>query len=312
MAVAVLFIDGVGVGRKDAGHNPLARGEYLLSRFSDASAAELPHGGVATEVDPTFGVPGRPQSASNQAALLTGEPAPARIGRHVLGFPDAPLRALIAERSIVKRLTREGRRATLANAYPAGYLDALGLPRRASFREDVHVTPAWKRRIKPSAVTLAMAAADVPLRTFDDARGGSGLTHDLDGRTARARGVDVPERSPAEAAGIFLELAAAHDFTWFEHHLADEAGHAQDAARASDALDTFDRFTRAVAAGRPIGLHVLVCSDHGNVEDLSTRNHTVNPVPVLYFGPAGAGALSGLRDLADVGRRALELCGVTP
>jgi 2,3-bisphosphoglycerate-independent phosphoglycerate mutase len=40
----------------------------------------------------------------------------------------------------------------------------------------------------------------------------------------------------------------------------------------------------------------VVASDHGNVEDLSTRNHTRRPVPVLAFGPA-AGEVAGVRDL---------------
>jgi len=31
--------------------------------------------------------------------------------------------------------------------------------------------------------------------------------------------------------------------------------------------------------------HVLVCSDHGNLEDLSVRTHTRNPVPTLIWGP---------------------------
>jgi hypothetical protein len=309
MAVVVLFTDGVGVGRRDAAVNPLARSEYLLSRFEDGTAAELPGGGAAVHVDPTFDVPGRPQSASNQAALLTGEPAPRLVGRHVLGFPDTPLRALLAERSIVRRLVSSGRRATLANAYPAAFLDALGLPRRPSAQADLDLPPAWRRRARASAVALAMSAGDVPLRTFDDARAGEGLTHDVDGAAARARGVDVPARSPAEAAEVLLGLAAAHELTWFEHHLADEAGHAQDFALAGAALSAFDRFAREVVARKPPGLHVLVCSDHGNVEDLSTRNHTRHPVPVLHFGPGGAAPLEDLHTLADVGRRVLELAG---
>ena len=309
MAVAVLFTDGVGVGRRDAAVNPLARGEYLLSRFDDGTAAPLPGDGAAVHVDATFDVPGRPQSASNQAALLTGEPAPRLIGRHVLGFPDAPLRTLIAERSIVRRIVDTGRRATLANAYPAAFLDALGLPRRPSSQPDIVLTPAWRRRARASAVTLAMCAGHVPLRTFDDARAGEGLTHDVDGAAARARGVDVPSRSADEAAQVLLGLASAHELTWFEHHLADEAGHAQDFARADAALSSFDRFVREVVARKPPGLHVLVCSDHGNVEDLTTRNHTRHPVPVLHFGPGGAAPLSGLRTLADVGQRVLELAG---
>lgn len=110
MAVALLFIDGVGVGRRDPQINPLARAEYLLSRYVDAEGPELPSGGHFIPVDATFGVKGRPQSASNQTAMLTAQPAPQLIGRHVLGYPDAPLRALLAEHSIVKQLAARARK----------------------------------------------------------------------------------------------------------------------------------------------------------------------------------------------------------
>jgi hypothetical protein len=310
MQVVLLFIDGVGVGRRDPDTNPLARADYLLSRFDDGSGAPLPTGGSFAEVDATFGVPGRPQSASNQTAILTGLPAPRLIGRHVLGYPDAPLRELILGHSVVKRIVSAGRSATFANAYPAGYLDALGLRRRPSAEAEVTIPPKALRRIRPSATTLAMAAADVPLRTLDDARRGEGLTHDVDGGRGRARGFRIPERSPEEAAEILWSLGPADGFLLFEHYLADEAGHAQDPAAAEAALSTFDRFARCVISRRPAQAHVLVCSDHGNVEDLSTRSHTLNKVPVLHFGPGADEVVPHLRDVADVGLAVLRLLGL--
>jgi hypothetical protein len=36
---------------------------------------------------------------------------------------------------------------------------------------------------------------------------------------------------------------------------------------------------------QPADARVLVCSDHGNVEDLRTRNHTRAPVALLSFPP---------------------------
>src|SRR5688500_1863513 len=104
MRVVLLFIDGVGIGRSDPEVNPLARGEWLLSQFQGGTGTALPSGGALAEVDPTFGVPGRPQSASNQTAILTGLPAPRMIGKHVLGYPNAQLREILAEHSVVKRL----------------------------------------------------------------------------------------------------------------------------------------------------------------------------------------------------------------
>ncbi|MBF5041400.1 metalloenzyme [Aggregicoccus sp. 17bor-14] len=308
MRVALLFIDGVGVGRQAPDENPLARAGHLLSQFHDAPGEPLPHGGRCLPVDTTFGVPGRPQSASNQTAILTGLPAPAQLGKHVLGFPNAPLRALLAEHSLVRRLVEAGRSATFANAYPAAYLDALGLARRASAGPDLQLPPAATRRLRASASTLSFAAAKVPLRTLDDARAGLGLSHDVTGERPRARGLDLPPRTPEEAAQVFWRIAEGHDFTLFEHYLADEAGHAQDWDAALQALGTFDAFAREVVRLRPPDARVLVCSDHGNVEDLRTRQHTLNRVPVLYFGePQPLGTLA---TVADVGLQVLRWLGV--
>ena len=118
MRAALLFIDGVGIGERDPAINPLARGGFMLSQFRDGTGEPL-RGGTVHAVDATFGVHGRPQSASNQTAIFTGEPAPRLIGRHVLGFPDEKLRRLLLARSIVKRLAEAGRRSSFANCYQA-------------------------------------------------------------------------------------------------------------------------------------------------------------------------------------------------
>lgn len=305
MRVAILFTDGVGVGVRDASTNPLARADYLLSQFADGSGAPLPLGGTRHDVDTTFGVPGRPQSASNQTAIFTGRPAPRIIGRHVLGYPNAALREILSAHSIVRDVLASGRTATFANSYPVAYLEALGLKHRDGAADGVVIPPRFVKKLKPSASTLAMAAADVELRTLDDARNERGLTHDIDGSTANRRRLAVPARDPKRAAEIFWSLAA--DFTLFEHYLADEAGHSQDFTAATQAISTFDAFAREVIARRPEDAQVLICSDHGNVEDLSTRSHTLNRVSVLSFG---AGALPTMETVADVGRAVLELLGV--
>lgn len=296
--VGLLFIDGVGVGARDASFNPLTESPLLLSQFSDGSGTRLPDGGERHDVDTTFGVSGRPQSASNQTALYTGLPAPQLIGSHVLGYPTRPLAALLAESSIVRTLQSRGRATTFANGYPIGYLDALGLERNPGSLGAFALDAKLKRRLKPSASTLAFAAGKVPFRTLDDVMNAQALTHDIDGTRAGRRRFEVPRRTVTEAAEIFWNVS--RDFTLFEHMLADEAGHAQDRTLATEVLETFDQFARAVIRLRPADAQVLICSDHGNVEDLSSRNHTRNPVAVLSFGPA---QLEQPATLADIGQQ---------
>jgi hypothetical protein len=299
-----VFVDGVGAGEPDPDRNPLARGEFLLSRFADGSGAPLPAGGRAALADATLGVPGRPQSATGQTTILTGENAPRHLGRHLLGFPNARLRALLEARSLFRALADAGRTAAFANAYPVAYLRAIGV--------EAAGTPEFEigaRRARRSATTVAYAAGRGRFRTWDDARRGDGLTHDVTGRRARTHGADVPAREPAEAAALLARMAAAHDLTVFEFFETDEAGHAREMAGALDALGRLDAFLRALLALLPAGHALVVASDHGNVEDLSTRNHTLAPVPVLGFGPAAA-EVGAVRDLTHLAPLLLALAGV--
>ncbi len=304
MAAIFVFVDGVGVGAPDPEVNPLARGEYLLSRFVGGDGPALPRGGRAGAADATLGVPGRPQSATGQTTILTGKNAAAALGRHLLGFPNAALRALLTDHSLFRAAAAAGRTATFANAYPAAYLRALGL---GGGDEPGPELPA-RRRARPAATTVAFSAAGRPFHTWGDARRGAALTHDLTGVRANRWGAELPPRAPEEAAHILLALAARHDLTVFEFFETDEAGHARSMEQAAEALGRLDRFLRAVVAGLGAGDSLVVTSDHGNLEDLSTRNHTRAPVPVLGFGPA-AERVEGVRDLTEIAPLLLGLVG---
>ena len=304
MPVLFVFVDGVGAGSRDPAVNPLAREELLLSRFEDGTGAPLPRGGRAVLADACLGVPGRPQSATGQATLLTGENAPATLGRHLLGFPNAPLRELLVRRSLFRRLGEAGRSATFANAYPVAYLRALGLPSDG----EPEAALLGRRRPRASATTVAFSAGTGVFRTWADARAGRGLTHDLTGRRAAAFGAGLPERTPEEAAEVFLELSRGHDLSLFEFFETDEAGHARSMEQAGEALSRIDRFLRAIVAALPAGDSLVVTSDHGNVEDLSSRNHTRAAVPVLAFGPA-AERLAAVQDLTHIAPLLLTLAG---
>ena len=295
--VIFVFVDGVGAGAPDPAVNPLARDGYLLSRFADGSGEPLPLGGRAVLADARLGVSGRPQSATGHTTILTGENAPRLIGHHLLGFPNAPLRELLRERSIFRTVREGGGRAAFANAFPVVYLRALGF--------DVVGEPEFelgRRRPRAAATTVAFGAAGGRFRTWQEARDGTALPHDITGDRARGHGGQLPRRDPAAAAEILLGIARAHDFTLFEFFETDEAGHARSMELAADALARVDGLLRALLPALGPEDSLVVASDHGNVEDLSTRNHTLNPVPVLGFGGAAAevGTIADLTHIAPV------------
>jgi 2,3-bisphosphoglycerate-independent phosphoglycerate mutase len=283
MSVLLIFVDGLGVGTRGA-HNPLhlLGDEAAPLAVFEGEEPRLPCGGVLARTDARLGVEGRPQSASGQTTILTGVNAPAALGRHKQGFPNERLREIIREHSLFLRLARLGVGPNLfANAYASRFFATR---------------PRWV-----SATTVAVEAAGLPFRTVEDVRAGRALYHDFTNRALGAFGDDAPLRTPEGAADVLAALAAGHRFTLYEHFIADRAGHEQDFEFARAVLGDLARFVRAVLARLDLSRTTLILtSDHGNVEDLSTRNHTLNPVPTLAWGPARERVARRVRTLADI------------
>lgn len=306
--IGFVLVDGVGIGTRDPGINPLARRETLLSHFTSGESAVLPRGGRVGAADACLGVEGRPQSATGHTTLLTGVNAPAVLGRHLLGFPNEALRQVIGERNVFLDLAARGRSGTYLNAYRCAYLDALELRHEHAELPEPPL-PVRAARIRPSASTTAVRASGAPFRTFDHLRRGEAIYHDLTSEQPRAVGCDVPRRSPREAAEIFVDVGRGRDFAMFEFFRTDEAGHAQDFEAADCALGELDEFLRAVVERLGPDDGLLVTSDHGNLEDLSIRQHTCAQVPVLGFGRAAA-VVDEVHSLLDVHPALLRLaCG---
>jgi bisphosphoglycerate-independent phosphoglycerate mutase (AlkP superfamily) len=87
----------------------------------------------------------------------------------------------------------------------------------------------------------------------------------------------------------------------YEYFLTDLAGHAQDMANAVEVLGNLDAFLDALLCRVDFSRNlVILTSDHGNLEDLSVRTHTVNPVPTLLWGDGAAEVADEIRDLSDI------------
>jgi 2,3-bisphosphoglycerate-independent phosphoglycerate mutase len=290
MPVLLIFVDGLGVGTRGP-HNPLhLLGEAAapLAVFEDEEPP-LPFGGLLARTDPRLGVEGRPQSASGQTTILTGVNIPQRLGHHKQGFPNERMREVLREHSLFLKLKRLGHGPDLfANAYHPQFFVKR---------------PRWV-----AATTVAVEAAGLPFRTFEDLKEGRALFHDFTNRAPAALVEDVPRRTPEEAAAVLAGLAAAHRFTLYEHFIADRAGHDRDERAALRILEELARFVRTVLSLADLSrTTVMLTSDHGNVEDLSTRNHTLNPVPTLAWGRARAAVARRVRTLEDITPTILEI-----
>jgi len=124
---------------------------------------------------------------------------------------------------------------------------------------------------------------------------------DLTRETIQDRWPDVPVIPPQRAAEHLAAIAREYDFTLFEFFQTDVAGHSMDYARACATLRTYDRFLASlVRFTEAMGATLVITSDHGNVEAMSERGHTLNPVPFVAFGPHERELRDAVSSLADV------------
>lgn len=138
-----------------------------------------------------------------------------------------------------------------------------------------------------SAIPLAVTSAGIPLHTQADLAQGKALSADFtaEGWRTQLGFAEIPLLGPSQAGIILARLAQELDFAMFEYWLSDYAGHGQNMEQACMLLETFDQVLGGLLNtwDDAHGL-ILITSDHGNLEDLSTRHHTRNPVPALIIG----------------------------
>lgn len=304
MHILFLFLDGVGLGPDDPSINPLARAAMpnlsrLLNgqRLVAGSTPLVTPRATVVSLDACMGVPGMPQSGSGQAALLTGLNVPALIGGHYGPWPSQAIVNLLHNGNIFRAVRRQGKTAAFLNAYPPSYFAAIESRRRLY-----------------SSIPQGVVSAGVPLRTVEDLRAGHALAADFTARGWHERlGLtDTPLLTERAAGQRLAQLAFQHNFSFFEYWLSDYAGHGQDMDDAIKLLTSIDDMLGGLleAWDDARGL-ILLTSDHGNMEDLSTRGHTLNPVPALLIGNAEARrkVADSLRTLADVAPALLRVLG---
>ncbi len=291
--VLFLFLDGVGLGSGDPSSNPfaLARmpnlsglldGRRLLGdlpAFSTDRVSFVP-------VDACLGVTGMPQSASGQGAILTGINVPRLIGKHWGPKPNAEIKTLLQRDNLFKRLSNHGCSVRVANAYPPIFLERIESGRRAF-----------------SAIQLALNAAGGNLCTEADLRRGRAFAADFTGEAWRSQlGFEDTPVLPLEEAGRSLARAARdYGLLLFDHWLTDVIGHRGSMDEAVKLLERLD----AVLGGMLNAWHaedglLFITSDHGNLEDKSTRRHTHNSVPVLIVGKGHRQVAAKITDICDV------------
>ncbi|MFN3135237.1 MAG: alkaline phosphatase family protein [Candidatus Kryptonium sp.] len=283
MSVALLFFDGVGIGEDDPEKNPLARYRSKFFRaFIGGDNFRAEYDGIIVPTDATLNIPGYPQSATGQTAIFTGVNAAEMMQAHINGLPTPTLRKILLSESIFLKLKKLGKRATFANAYSKHYFEIRG------------------ERL--SATTYAVMASQVPFRWYDkELQDGKAVPADLTGEFLKRFYPDVKIITPEESGKIIADLLCKYDFVMYEFPFTDEAGHNQDFELALKYIDRIERFLDSLLTNTNLDEHLIILtSDHGNIEDLSIKTHTLNKVPTIIWGKGKEKVAMSIKSLLDI------------
>ena len=296
-----LFLDGVGLGPDDPERNPFSAADmpYLLEllegrRLVEGSAPFEGQRATLLAVDARLGVEGAPQSATGQAALLTGENVPAQVGEHYGPKPNPAVAEIVRRDNLFKQVLERGGSAALLNGYPPRYFEAI------------------QRGVRLySSIPLAATSAGLELMTVEDMQEGKAFSADFTGVgwSGQPGFPSIPTYDPVQAGRQLGRAAESYDLAWFDFWPSDFAGHRGEMSEAVTLLENLDAVLGGLAeAWEGRSDLIVVTSDHGNLEDLSRRGHTLNPVPAMLIGPLEMrrGLASGLEDLASFAPAILE------
>jgi hypothetical protein len=286
MKFLFLFMDGVGLGKDDPYTNPFVRAELpfldsllegnkLIFRgqptnINDKQSTIHTRHASLIALDACLGVDGIPQSASGQASLLTGKNVSAILGYHDGPKPNPEIMRILSEGTVFSHIDENGGKVSLLNAYPPRYFSSIDRGYRL-----------------PGVIALSASYAGMQLKTKDHLSQGSAISTDF---TAQGwhdyLGLpDVPLLTSSQAGERICKLSAGHELAFFEYWLTDIAGHQQDINLACELLTKFDVVLSSLVENLSEDDRlILITSDHGNLEDLSTRRHTRNTVPLLLIG----------------------------
>ncbi|MFW6006881.1 MAG: alkaline phosphatase family protein [Bacillota bacterium] len=286
MRILLLFIDGFGLGSNNPQENPIiaANTVYIDKILKNKIGLMIP-------TDARLGIKGIPQSATGQTTLFTGINAAKVMGRHISGFPGPGLREIIFKDNLFKSLKSRGKKVTFANAYTRSYLNKF-----------------LAGDIKGSVTTNLVYSAGLDFRMTNFLIRGKAVYRDLTNKLIKEVDSRIPLIKPEEAAKNLIKIVEECDLTLYEYFQTDIVGHKQNLKEAVDIIIKLDKFIGKLIEELDFKQTLLIItSDHGNIEDLSIKPHTKNPVPTILLGKKKEKLKSEISSIIDITPAILKL-----
>lgn len=297
--VLMIFIDGVGIGKKDREYNPFFMKEFKTFVTTFGETPHLENQYLETDniylfpSDARLGVEGLPQSGTGQVSIFCGVNAPKFVGKHFGPFPYSTTIPIIEKENIFQVYKTLNKSVSFVNAYPKIFFDYL---RSGGTRL--------------STTTMSCRLSGVKLNTIKEIREKKAITAEITNERWNKRlQYQLKIISPQTAARRVLKVAAKKDFTLFEYFLTDHLGHGRIKDEFESIYYNLDEFLRTILSEMDKqNLTVIICSDHGNFEDLSVKTHTTNPALTLAAGLYAKEFAQDIKNLTDIKPTILKYC----
>jgi len=294
--VLFVFLDGVGLGVSDASVNPFVLADtpflesVLASKLTNQCEAVCSDDFLFKPLDACLNYDGLPQSATGQTALLTGQNAAEIMQGHYGPWPGPSLKKELDKGTLFTQCLALGKSAQLVHVYPPGFFKALELKKQ-----------------KMNVPVYAAVQAALALKTLDDYD--KAISVDLTGEYLERYG-DFKRLSPFDMGKKLSLIAQDSAFSFFDYWPSDAVGHRASFEDAVDLIEKLDSFLAGVKENLT-ETTLVICSDHGNLEDKSIKTHTRADVPLLVFGEGARsfGAATSIMDVAAPMMKLIESLG---
>lgn len=303
-----IFLDGVGIGLS-ANTNPffVAGADYLC--FHENGLA-LPDGTPIKAIDARLGVEGMPMSATGQTSLFTGINAPRIFNQHKDSYPDRLMRKIIKENNIFTQLKKNHLKAQFLNAYPE--CAHLFTPQHARILDDGEFqfssTFKFHSRNSLSVTTCMLLSSFTTPFDENDILREKALYHDYSNQSLLERGLNLPVFSPEKAAEIMFKTSRDYDLLLYEFFQTDMYGHGFELGQCVELIHNLNRLVKRLISYLDKEKNtLLITSDHGNLEDMLTPLHTLNPVPLITWGRKSQELRENIKNLTEVTPAVIDL-----
>ena len=293
----LIFIDGVGIGTNDSLINPFFQKQFMFLEKIFSTTPHLQNQSFSNEnkflfpVDANMGINGLPQSGTGQTSIFCGVNAPQIIGKHFGPFPYSTLKPIIEKENIFQAFLEKGLKVSFANAFPKIFFDYIN-----SGRKRLNVT------------TLMALYSKVRMFDVDDMLAGKGLSSDITNRRWNTKlKYSIPIITPEESADRLLNIVNKNNFTLFEYFFTDHLGHGRNKDEFSILLNDLDRFLFRIISNINENANLLICSDHGNLENIKVKGHTNNPTLTISVGKNALELKNRIHDLSNIKQALMDL-----